>query len=94
MASATSDPTPFNPITTLATDLIAGLENGTLTSVAIVDVYLAQIEAHNHAGMKLRAMISVTPRDVLIRIAQNLDDERKAGKVRGRLHGLPFVVKV
>jgi amidase len=83
----------FNPLPTTALELQSHLQSGSLTSVQILETYLAQIEKHNHAGQKLNAIISVAPRAALLAQAQKLDQERKEGKLRGPLHGLPTVVK-
>jgi amidase len=83
----------FNPLTTTALELQSHLQSGSLTSVHILETYLAQIEKHNHAGQKLNAIISVAPRDSLLAQAQKLDQERQEGKLRGPLHGLPTIVK-
>ncbi|KAK0644982.1 putative amidase [Lasiodiplodia hormozganensis] len=84
---------PFDTLTATATSLSNMLRAGSLTSVELVDVYLAQIERHNRKGRQLRAIISVAPRYHLFAIARRLDDERRAGRVRGPLHGIPVVVK-
>lgn len=84
---------PFDTLNASATSLSRLLRAGNLTSVELVDIYLAQIERHNRKGRQLRAIISTAPRYHLFAIARRLDDERRAGKVRGPLHGLPVVVK-
>jgi len=88
-------PTPDHElISATASDLQKQLHEGTLSSVKLVERYLAHIDAHNHQGMSLHALISTAPRDNVLAIAQRLDDERRAGKVRGALHGIPIVLKV
>jgi amidase len=62
-----------------------------LTSVELTQYYLAQIDKNNHKGADLRAISDIN-RDA-IKLASRLDAERKAGKVRGPLHGLPVVLK-
>jgi amidase len=83
----------FNTLTTTASDLRLLLEKDELSSVKIVETYLSQIERHNKARLKLQALISVAPRQLAIERAQLLDDERKAGKTRSPLHGIPIVLK-
>ncbi|HEY8077542.1 MAG TPA: amidase family protein, partial [Labilithrix sp.] len=61
------------------------------TSVAITRAYLTRIERIDRAGPTLRAVLETNP-DALA-IAARLDDERRAGRVRGPLHGVPIVVK-
>ncbi|KAH6845635.1 amidase signature domain-containing protein [Chaetomium sp. MPI-CAGE-AT-0009] len=51
----------LNLLTATAADLRRLLEAGEYTSVDLVKLYLAQITAHDHAGMKLHAMIATAP---------------------------------
>jgi amidase len=85
---------PFNVLTTTATELETLLHEGSLTSVQIIETYLAQIEKHNHAGAKLNAMITVAPRELVLKRAGELDRERKEETIRGSFHGLHIIVKV
>src|SRR5439155_20852590 len=64
---------------------------GALTSRAATQAYLERIAAVDRAGPELRAMIELNPE--ALAIAESLDAERKAGRVRGPLHGVPIVVK-
>lgn len=81
----------FNVLNSDTKSLKYLLENGHLKSVDLVDRYLDQIEKHDNY---LHAMLSMPPRDTLKTLASELDNERKAGKVRSSLHGLPIVIKV
>jgi amidase len=83
----------FDPLAATAGELQELLQDGKLTSVDIVDVYLKQIEKHNHNGLKLNAIISVAPRDILVKRAERLDQERRNGATRSPLQGIPIVVK-
>ncbi|HEY1125336.1 MAG TPA: amidase family protein, partial [Sphingobium sp.] len=74
-----------------AADLVDQLESGKTTSEALVRAYLARIAAMDRAGPKLRSIISLNP-DAIAQ-ARALDAERKAGKLRGPLHGLPVLIK-
>jgi amidase len=69
----------------------AQMAAGTLTSAALVQQYLTRIAAIDKAGPALRAVIELNP-DALT-IAASLDRERKAGKLRGPLHGIPVLIK-
>lgn len=73
------------------TDLQAALTAKRITSVALVDQYLARIRAYDHAGPALNAIIRVNAKARAEAAA--LDAERRAGKVRGPLHGIPIILK-
>ena len=64
---------------------------GTLTSHTLVQAYLDRIAAIDAAGPHLNAVIERNP-DAL-KEADKLDAERKAGNVRGPLHGIPVLLK-
>jgi amidase len=72
-------------------ELQEAMSAGRATSVQITQAYLARIEAYDHAGPRLNAMLRLNP-DAL-REARSLDRERAAGRVRGPLHGIPVVLK-
>ncbi|KAH8812886.1 hypothetical protein F5884DRAFT_878928 [Xylogone sp. PMI_703] len=67
------------------------LAKGSLKSVDLVERYPEQIEKHDGY---LHAIIFIPPRDYLLAIASLLDEERKLGKLRSPLHGLPIIIKV
>jgi amidase len=74
---------------------IAGLQEkmaaGTYTAEKLTDLYLARIRDIDHAGPMLRSVIEVNPD--AITDARALDAERKNGKLRGPLHGIPVLLK-
>jgi amidase len=72
-------------------DLNAAFASGALTSEKLVSLCLARIDAYDHAGPKLNAIITLNPK--ALETARARDAERKAGKVRGPLHGIPVVLK-
>ncbi|KAK3375563.1 amidase signature domain-containing protein [Lasiosphaeria ovina] len=80
----------FDVFTTNAVDLQNLLQANKITSVQIVDVYLAQISRHEP---RLDAFICLAPIDVLNATATLLDQERLQGRSRGPLHGIPIVLK-
>jgi len=73
------------------TDLQAAITSGRASSVQLVDAYAARIAAYDHAGPLINAIIRVNARARAD--AVKLDAERRAGKVRGPLHGIPIILK-
>jgi amidase len=71
--------------------LQADLSSGTTTSEILVAAYLDRIERIDRSGPTLRSVLAVNPNAAAD--ARALDAERKAGKVRGPLHGIPLLVK-
>ena len=72
-------------------DLQAAFAKGTLTSEKLTELYLARVAAYDKQGPALNAFITLNPN--ALAVAKALDAERKAGKVRGPLHGIPIVLK-
>lgn len=71
--------------------LQAGLAAGHWTAVELTRRYQARVAALDSAGPKLGAVIELNPE--ALALAKALDAERKAGKVRGPLHGIPVLIK-
>ena len=67
------------------------MSKGELTSEALTAAYLTRIAEVDDAGPKLSAVIEVN--DQADDEARARDAERKAGKVRGPLHGIPVLIK-
>ncbi len=67
------------------------MQDGSYTSRSITEMYLKRIEAIDQKGPALHAVIEINP-DAL-KIAESMDAERKAGKIRGPLHGIPVLIK-
>ena len=72
-------------------DLQEKMESGELTARRLAELYLERIEAVDKSGPYLNSVIELNP-DVL-EIADTLDEERRAGKTRGALHGIPILIK-
>jgi amidase len=68
--------------------LQAAMASGQLSSKDLVQGYLNRIQQLNPT---LHAVIETNPN--AIPIANSLDRERKAGRVRGPMHGIPILVK-
>jgi amidase len=68
-----------------------GMRSGRYTARSIAESYLARIDAIDKSGPAINAVIERNPD--AIRIADERDTERKAGRVRGPLHGIPVLIK-
>jgi Asp-tRNA(Asn)/Glu-tRNA(Gln) amidotransferase A subunit family amidase len=69
-------------------DLQRAMRDGRVTSRQLVEQYLARIKAYDGS---INAIIALNP--AALDQAAALDDERRAGRVRGPLHGIPLVLK-
>jgi len=67
------------------------MKSGEYSSVAITKLYLDRIAKIDKEGPKLNSVIEINPD--AIAIATAMDEERKNGKVRGPLHGIPVLIK-
>jgi amidase len=74
-----------------AVDARRRMEAGSLTSRALTQAYLDRIAAIDDGGPRLNAVIELNPG--AIADAEALDAERKAGRLRGSLHGIPVILK-
>lgn len=72
-------------------ELQKGLQSGKYTSKYIATLYLQRIESIDKKGPAINSVIEINP-DALL-IAEQMDKERKSGKVRGPLHGIPVLIK-
>ncbi|MCA3059866.1 MAG: amidase [Rhodocyclaceae bacterium] len=92
--AAPAKPTPsatFDVSDASVATLQAAMQSGKTSSQALVRAYLARIKALDKSGPRVNSVIEVNP-DALM-IARTLDAERKAGKVRGPMHGIPVLIK-
>jgi amidase len=82
---------PFDLEEATLSDLQARMVAGRMTSVSITQQYIARIAELDRKGPTLRHVLEINP-DALA-IADSLDRERKSGRVRGPLHGVPILLK-
>ncbi|MGL2963937.1 amidase [Flavobacterium sp. RSB2_4_14] len=87
--TTTKDDFELNEIT--ISELQDKMASGKYTSEQITKMYLERIEAIDKNGPKLNAVIELNP-DALD-IAKAMDKERKDGKTRGAMHGIPVLIK-
>lgn len=76
---------------TSAAALAQALAAGRLSAETLAQDHLKRIAEVDRAGPKLNSIIELNP-DAL-KLARDLDAERRAGRVRGPLHGLPVLLK-
>ncbi|MBX7173396.1 MAG: amidase [Pyrinomonadaceae bacterium] len=69
-------------------DLQAKMKSGELTAKKLVEMYSARIK---EVDPKVNSVLEINP-DALA-IAEKLDKERKKGKIRSQLHGIPVLIK-
>jgi len=67
------------------------MEEGIYTSEKIVNLYLERIESVDWSGPSLNSVMEINPD--AIEQARQLDTERREGKIRGPLHGIPVMIK-
>jgi amidase len=72
-------------------DLQQGMVSEKYSSRTLCELYLKRITDIDRNGPRLNSIIELNP-DALA-IADGLDKERKEGKVRGALHGIPILIK-
>ncbi len=71
--------------------MVADMEAGRLTSAELTDFYLDRIESLDQRGPTVNSVLQLNPQ--ALQLARNRDKERRAGNVRGPLHGIPILVK-
>ena len=74
-----------------AVDASDRMAAGSLTSRALTQAYLDRIQEIDDQGPMLNAVIEISSTAIVE--ADALDAERKAGRVRGPLHGIPILIK-
>lgn len=83
--------TYFNLLTTTTTNLQTKLNADHLTSVDLVNLYLAQIAENNDY---LRAVFEIASRVLLTQLAKQLNDERQVDNLRSTLHDISILIKI
>jgi len=68
-----------------------GMQSGKFSSRSLVEKYSDRINDIDKRGPAINSVIELNPEAESI--ANRLDQERKAGRVRGPLHGIPMLIK-
>lgn len=90
-AAQAARPDPFELEEATILDLQKRMVSGQESARSLTEKYTGRIEALDRRGPALRSVLEINPD--AIEIAEKLDEERKAGRVRGPLHGIPILVK-
>jgi len=88
-AATATAPSDFSEMT--ITQLQGLLASSQVTSISLVNFFLARIQSLDQSGPTVNSVIEVNPDAKSIAVA--LDAERHAGHVRGPLHGVPILLK-
>ena len=84
-----ADGNPFPELVEITiSELHAKMKSGQLTSRRLVEMYLERIK---QVDTRTRSVLELNP-DALA-IADQMDKERKKGKIRSPLHGIPILIK-
>ncbi|KAA9130445.1 amidase [Marinihelvus fidelis] len=86
--TATHQDISFSVVDTTIPEIQQALQSGRVTSRELVDQYLQRIALYE---LDLRATMAVNHRAQAI--ADQLDEERREGIIRGPLHGIPIALK-
>lgn len=72
-------------------DLQEGMKSGKFTAHSLVRKYIERITDIDDGGPKIKSVIELNPEAAAI--AEAMDQERKQGRLRGPLHGIPILIK-
>ncbi|HEX3398020.1 MAG TPA: amidase [Steroidobacteraceae bacterium] len=81
----------FDPTEQSIAALTRALAAGAVSAETLTAAYLKRIARFDHHGPQYRSVLALNPN--AIKDAQALDAQRKSGKLRGPLHGIPIIVK-
>ena len=82
---------PFELDELSVAELQAGMKSGKWSARSLVEKYLSRIEDVDKRGPAVNSVLELNPEAE--EIAERLDRERKEGRVRGALHGIPVLIK-
>ena len=79
---------PVDVTTMSISELLEALDKGYLTSETLVNIYLERIEAYDDMFNSINQL-----NEHALEQARELDLERQSGNIKGKLHGIPLLVK-
>ncbi len=88
ISSQSKPAAPFSVVEKTIPDMQRAMREGRITSRQLVEQYLIRIALYEE---KLNATLAVNPK--ALEEAERLDRERRAGTIRGPLHGIPVALK-
>ena len=86
-------PSSIDLLTVETGELSRQLSSGSISSLQLVEEYYRRVQVDNKKGLCLHAILSLTPKHITIATAKTRDKERRMGKVRSALHGIPIFIK-
>lgn len=86
-----SPPAAFQIENAGVAELSQRMASGELSSRQVAELYLQRIESIDRGGPRINCVLETNPE--ALDIADRLDAERRAGKVRGPMHGIPVLIK-
>ena len=86
VSALTEAPVDINNMSMI--EISDALDKGIISSEQLVNLYLERIEAYDEQFNSINQL-----NENAINDAKKLDEERAAGKVRSKLHGVPILVK-
>src|SRR5205807_863574 len=89
--TSVSAPAAFELDEATIAELQSGMSSGKYTAHSLARKYLDRIDDIDKRGPAINSVIELNPE--ALSIASELDKERKAGRMRGPLHGVPLLIK-
>jgi amidase len=72
-------------------DLQDQMKSGKFTAHSLARKYIERMSDVDRSGPKINSVIEINPEAIVI--AEALDQERRQGRLRGPLHGIPILIK-
>ncbi|WP_368658739.1 amidase family protein [Metabacillus halosaccharovorans] len=91
LAGVSAKEKQFDPFEMSISEISEALNRKEITSEELVEIYLERINTYDQQGPKINSIISINKQ--AIKTAKQLDKEREKSGTRGKLHGIPIVVK-